>query len=434
MQTNNFKLILLVIFIGSAIFGMLTFADVIKIGKDKEAEQDFGTVNIWGTLDSNSVIRVLREVNRQNQNIRIRYTQKSKESFEVELLEAVSKNQSPDLFLITEDMIFSLKDRIQPYDYVSYPPSFLKSYFIEAGEILMSQNGLYALPIAIDPLVLYYNRTILNNKDFVYPPSFWEDFPEYVKKITERNENNQISKTAFALGQFANVNHAKEILSALFLQSGSKIIKQVGDNSLPDFTQGGRRSINPGVLSAFKFYLSFADPLSPVYTWNRSLPNSRDYFSAENLAFYFGFASELDYLKEKNPNQNFFVASLPQVKNATKKVTYAHVLGLAVSVNAKNKAGASFATPLLVNGYFAEELSRSESLVPTRRDLIAKKQEDPFMSVFYSSALSAQSWLDPNYQETQEIFKNMVEGVLSNEEKPEASLLSASNRIESLLK
>jgi len=60
------------------------------------------------------------------------------------------------------------------------------------------------------------------------------------------------------------------------------------------------------------------------------------FFSAENLAFYFGFASELPTLVNRNPNQNFFVASLPQIKNASFKLTSARVTGIAISAFSKN--------------------------------------------------------------------------------------------------
>ena len=58
--------------------------------------------------------------------------------------------------------------------------------------------------------------------------------------------------------------------------------------------------------SVLKFYTDFADPLKDVYSWNKSFSNSRDAFSAENLVFYLGYASELQSLINKNPNQNFF--------------------------------------------------------------------------------------------------------------------------------
>ena len=42
---------------------------------------------------------------------------------------------------------------------------------------------------------------------------------------------------------------------------------------------------------------------------------SIDFFSARETVFYFGFASELKTLINKNPNQNLAVAQMPQIKN-----------------------------------------------------------------------------------------------------------------------
>ncbi len=42
------------------------------------------------------------------------------------------------------------------------------------------------------------------------------------------------------------------------------------------------------------------------------MSDSKNMFLAGDLALYFGFASELDDLKNKNPNLNFDVTLFPQ--------------------------------------------------------------------------------------------------------------------------
>ena len=63
---------------------------------------------------------------------------------------------------------------------------------------------------------------------------------------------------------------------------------------------------------------------------------SLDFFSAEKTVFYFGFASELKTLINKNPNQNLAVAQMPQIKNVDSSITSARVTGIAISSFSKN--------------------------------------------------------------------------------------------------
>ena len=109
-----------------------------------------------------------------------------------------------------------------------------------------------------------------------------------------------------------------------------------------------------------KFYTNFSDPSQSLYSWNASFPNSGDDFSSENLAFYFGFASELQSLINKNPNQNFFVASVPQIKNSNSKLTEAHVTGMAILASSKNINTAFTAASLMATGNFASAVCDSD--------------------------------------------------------------------------
>src|SRR3989338_1444800 len=177
----------------------------------------------------------------------------------------------------------------------------------------------------------------------------------------------------------------------------------------------------------------FSDPSKPVYSWNRSFPDSDNVFSAENLAFYFGYASELQSLVNKNPNQNFFVAPMPQIKNSNFKLTGARVTGLAISSFSKNFDTAFTAASLMTNGDFASKFAAALDTPPARRDLLATKPADAYSPIFYSSALYAKSWLDPSPEDTDNIFSGMVNAVLSNNLSVGDAVKDASSKLSLLL-
>ena len=161
--------------------------------------------------------------------------------------------------------------------------------------------------------------------------------------------------------------------------------------------------------------------------------NSSDAFSAENLAFYFGYASELQSLIDKNPNQNFLVAPMPQIRNSTFKLTSGHTTGIAISAFSKNLNTALTAASLMTNGDFAGKFATSLGVAPVRRDLLKVIPTDSYSPTFYSSAFFARGWLDPSPKDTDNIFQGMVEKVLSNSMSPASSVTDASAKLGLLL-
>ncbi len=408
---GNFQIILIVVFIAAAIMGVLVFAGVIKIGTDTTSDGSLGTVVLWGTESSQDIAGPLETFNKANPTFIVKYVQKFPETFDNDLLEALATGTGPDMFFITDSLAYKYSNKIYKIPYTSYPLASFKNNFARAGEVFLTNEGMVAFPMAIDPLVMYYNRSILDANNIVYPPSTWDEFQSLVPILTKKDDSNKIIKSTVAMGQFSNILHAKDILATLFMQLGNTIITEKNGSYISQLESGDAKTDLSTVL---KFYTDFSDPLKDVYSWNRSLKNSQDEFSAENLAFYFGYASELPTLISKNPNQNFAVAPMPQIKGTTAKATYSHVTGIAISTLSKNFSTAFMAAGLLATTDFAGSYAKAIGYVPVRRDLLAVKQTDSFGPILYSSALYGVSWLDPSTSSTDSIFRNMVENVLSN--------------------
>ena len=277
---------------------------------------------------------------------------------------------------------------------------------------------------------MYYNRSILDAKGIVYPPTFWDEMSSLVPAITEKNDSNKIIKSAVALGHFSNVAHAKDILATLFMQTGNPIVAEK-DGAFNSALGGSGSQQN--LASILKFYTDFANPTENVYSWNRSLPESADAFSGEDLAFYFGFASELTALVNRNPNQNFFIAPIPQIRGSNFKLTGARVTGLAISSFSKNFNTAFTAASLMATGDFADKLRVVGGMVPARRDLLANVPADSYSPAFYNSALFARSWLDPDSRGTDDIFRNMIDSVLSNSAGTGQAVSDADSKLNLLL-
>lgn len=409
---GNFQIIVLIVFIAAAVFGLLVFSGTIPLGNQSNKDGALGTVVLWGTAKAELLANPIDDFNRANPTFIVKYVQKSAETFDQDLLEAMASGVGPDLFFLPDNLVFDYANKIYVIPYESYSAASFLNTFSSAGEVFMFSKGILAFPITIDPLMMYYNRSILESNGIVYPPAYWDDVVNLVPTLTKKDELNKIIKSTTALGQFSNVMHAKDILTALFMQAGNQIISEKTGRFSSTLGESGASQISLDTM--LSFYTSFADPLKNVYSWNRSFSNSRDAFSADNLAFYFGYASELSTLINKNPNLNFSVASFPQIKNTPFKLTAGKVTGIAVSNFSKNLGTALTAVSLLVTSDFASKYAEITQTSPARKDLLSVKMSDAFNPVFYTSALYARSWLDPSSVDTDKIFQNMVEGTLSN--------------------
>ena len=424
----NFKLIILIVFIVAAVFGILVFSGAIPIGSNSAGS--LGTVVLWGTVPSPLISSAIKDFNEANPTFVVNYVQKSPDTFDQDLLEALASGTGPDMFFLPDNLVFHYSNKILTIPYTSYPLSVFKNAFAGAGEVFLTSNGILAFPMSIDPLMMYYNRSILDANGIVYPPATWNDMTSMVPTLTKKDDSNKILKPAIALGQFSNVTYAKDILATLFMQAGNPIITE-NNGILSSSLSSSVGSYNlPSIL---KFYTDFADPNNAVYSWNKSFDDSTDVFSSDNLAFYFGYASELKSLVNRNPNQNFFVSGMPQIKNSSFKLTGAHVTGLAISSSSKNLTTAFTAASLMATGTFADSFAAATGVPPARRDLLAIKQDDAFSPIFYGSALYAKSWLDPSPKDTDNIFNGMIDAVLSNDMSPNNAVGDANSKLQLLL-
>lgn len=423
----SFQIIILVVFIFAAIFGVLVFSGAIPIGDKADEPGGLGTVVVWGTVKGERLSLALENFNAANPSFVVKYVEKSAESFDRNLLEALASGAGPDMLFLPEDLVFHYSNKLYPIPYQTYPLATFKNTFAGAGEVFLSSGGILALPLVVDPLLMYYNRSTLDANAVIYPPSSWDDLIALVPKLTKKDESNKISKSTLALGHFANVAHAKDILSALFMQTDNPIVSQKPNGSFTSDLDSG------SAASVLRFYTDFADPAKSVYSWNKSFPNSVDVFSRGDLAFYFGFASELAALINRNPNQNFLPAPIPQLKGANFKLTGAHVLGVAVLASSRNLSTAFTSANLMAGTDFADRFAKALFLPPARRDLLAQKPLDAYSPFFYDSALYAKSWLDPSPKDTDAIFRSMIEGVLSNTFDPGDAVSDAHSKLNFLL-
>jgi len=408
MRMSVFQTVLLASFGALAISGLLIFALFVGGGNSNA----IGPVTIWGTFDRSSFDAVLDSSIYSKQLTDVTYIQKDSATFGQELTNALAGGTGPDLFFLRQDDSVRDANKILsiPYTYLSH--SQFEDTFVEAAQPYLGTDGVLGIPVLIDPMVMYWNRDLLSVAGIAQPPQYWGELQGMVQRLVKRSDSGAISKAAVSFGEYSNVQHAKDILSLIILQTGGSITRlDVEGNLLPAlraYASGSAQSAE----SAVRFYTEFADPTKINYSWNRSLPNSRAAFTAGDLAFYFGYASEASAITRANPNLNFGVAPVPQVRDASRARTVAHVYALAVSRLSVNPQGAITAANLIGSDVVGAALSAEFGVPSARRDVLAAG-EGVANPLFLRESLIAQSWVDPNPEATNLVFRDMIEGVVS---------------------
>jgi ABC-type glycerol-3-phosphate transport system substrate-binding protein len=325
------------------------------------------------------------------------------------------------MILLDPGLLTKQSDKIIATPYSLFSERDFKDTFADQGNLFLSPEGVLAIPISIDPIVMYYNKDILNQKGIITPPLYWNDFITLAPKLSEVSQpSGTLVKSMVALGEYDNISHAKDILAMLMLQLGNPIVST--ETKFADkvpyvvykatFGQENSEGARVGE-SSLRFYTQFADPAKTTYSWNKSFSNSRDLFVSGKLAFYFGYASEYNAIRDKNPNISFDIARVPQVKDYPTKVTYGKMLGIAVLKSSRNQAAAFNTSQYLISPEYAPFLASTLGTAPARRDLLSVKQEDAYNGVVYPSAIIARGWLDPDSEKSDKIFRNMITAVVS---------------------
>lgn len=407
------------------ILGFLGVIPIFKSGQEtSQGVPQEAILTFWGIDPSENFKGVLENYLNAYKNVRVNYQQIDEKTYENTLLNAWATGKGPDVFMFHRSWVYRQGDKVAPAPETKFSLYNLRQLFPDVIENDFSHQGkIYALPLYLDSLALFYNKDIFNAKGIALTPTTWNDFKNLIKPLTEFDFSRQIKKSAAAIGGSAkSINNAPDFLSLLMLQFGSYIVNP--ENLKVEFDQKSFEALN--------FYLQFATPSNPYYTWTDSFGNSIDSFASGDAAMIFNYAKEIPLIKQKNPFLNFSVTSMPQF-NLNQPLNYANYWGLAVSKQSvKQNLAWNFIIFMTTNQTTAEIYVRDSGLPPALRILINKYLTDPNLGTFAKQALSSKSLHQKDYRMFGQSFSNMIESVLSGKQTAPDALDSASNAINSL--
>jgi len=435
-------------------------------------------LEVWGTLDdSTDYAAIIAQYKKLNPYVgEIKYRKFAQESYKQELVDAMASGTGPDIFMIGNGWLPSFENKLEPAPAPLMSELDIKNNFpdVVVGDF-MDGEKVYAAPLTIDSMQLYYNRDMFNAAGITSPPKTWLEFQADAVKLTKLDANGNFSTSGGAIGTGLNINRAGDLLNLLMLQNGVEFPTKKGMLAKIDegFVGPNGNVIQAGE-QALGFYTQFAklstasNTTNNFYIWNNRQHYSVDAFAEGSVAMMFNYSWQKDVIKSKNPKLNFSVVSVPQI-NPDKPAGYANYWGFAVARNkttAAATAGQVAAAPvsnavrtheawqflrfltLKNNGTItlynavtknskpfpvsfdpAADYLKKTNQPAARRDLIENQKTDIDLGVFAEGNLIAKHWYQADPDAVDKIFTDMIESVNRGDVNLREALALAKNKI-----
>ena len=433
MKLRPFELALVIIF---AILGV-TALIMLKTFSGGESDPTnpaviVGTVTIWGTLPAEGINKILYDLGNENEAYKkVYYKYYRPDDFDSVLLKALADGVGPDLVIVSQEKLVAMRKRIQPVSYQSFPIRDVRDLYLDGAQIFALSDGLYGYPIAVDPLMMYWNRDILATEGFLEAPRTWEVlinnmFPKLIKRDFDRT----IRRSVVAMGEYNNVRNAFGIVSMLLIQGGSERVVEDTSGSYQIKLRVAEDGSSDPLRIAADFYTRFSKPSNSLYSWNRSFDEDRLQFIAEDLALYFGYASEGPQIEKSNPNLNFDIAEVPQGADATVRRTYGKFYAISLLKSSDNISGASSVMLDFGGVEMSKKIALASDMVPAYRSLVSAGSNGTYGRVSYQSAPIALGWLNPTLSTTNPIFATMLQDINENRRDIDGATFDTVTRLE----
>ncbi|MFT5037350.1 MAG: ABC-type glycerol-3-phosphate transport system substrate-binding protein [Candidatus Azotimanducaceae bacterium] len=426
-----FQIITLAVFVALAIVSILLLSGFSPSGSEDDATYGDRVV-IWGVLEARVFNEAIDEIGNSDEAFEVvSYRQIDSRSFDDILVNAIAEGNSPDLVLLPGSKLVHNRSKLSAFSSETISEGDFSNTYIDGAEIFARPDGVYALPLAVDPIVMYWNKDMFANNGLAQAPSTWESVVSTVAPALIQTDNNRnLQQSALAFGEVRNVQNAKEILLLLALQSGSKMVYEQNGQYVIELNKSRSGNGLPPLEASAQFFTNFSNANNQLYSWNRSQPLDKNMFVAGNLGLYFGFGSELDSIVSKNPNLSFDMAAVPQGASATIRRTYGEFYGFAIPKASQNKQGALLVAKKFTSSDVSAYISELFKMAPASRNAVAAGSSDTYRQIILNSALIARGWLDPGSAQTDKVFQDMIENVSSGRMQLNAAVRDAELKLQ----
>lgn len=414
------------IIIGLSLLVVIAFL-VWRFGPNfNQVSQQSGPVTLtyWGLWEEENMLRpVIARYQELNPDITINYVRQSSLNYRTRVQTQIREGAGPDVFRLHNSWLIMFANDLAPAPADIFNMNEYQATFYPVASASFVQNSqIYAAPIEVDGLALYYNEELLSGVGGV-PPRSWQEFIDLSTKMTVKDTTGQIKTAGAALGTASNVDHWSDILGLLFLQQPN-----VDFNAIS----------SPGAVEVMRFYTSFIiDPRRK--SWDINLPSSTQVFAQGQLGFYFAPSWRAHELRQMNPNLKFKTVPVPQLPG--RQVGWATFWGEAVSAKSTHQKEAwkfvKFLTSQEAQRLLYTEAAKIRLFGEpySRLDLASEIASDPVAGAFVTQGPYYQFWYTASNTfdaginvDVNKYFEDAINATLQGKD-PQASLQTVAQGI-----
>lgn len=379
---------MLLIILGSVLIVVIAITIVLLVlnsNKSNNNNSSVGTGELvyWGLWEPSSVIQpLIDEYESAHPGITILYSQQTSTNYESRLYTRLQQSSSssepaPDIFRIHNTWIPKYYKYLYPLPSSIMSTSIYASTFYPTAvsDFTAKDGNIYAIPLEIDGLVIFYNKQLLATAGVSTPPTDWDSFISLAQQLTKKNSSGQITQSGLAIGTAKNITDAPEILSFLFLEEGVNIIDETRTTVTLNTTKA---------QSVLDTYTSFATGDDAI--WSPDLETDLNMFMEGKLAMMIAPSWRAFDIIQGAPTIEFGTATLPQLAANDTPIYYSSYWGEAVSKNSSNPTAAWDFINFLVQKEQQKKLYSNQSAI--------RAFGEPYSLVELNSEMVGQSYVD----------------------------------------
>ena len=378
--------------------------------------------------------------------------------FENLLINAIAEGKGPDIFSIKNTKVAKHRGKISPAPNSIFPAAeFKNTFFAVAADDLIFENKVYAAPLYIDTLALYFNKKVFrdNLPSSDRPAKTWEKLKEQVYGLTKKdNSIERFSLSGIALGRADNISLAVDILQLLFLQFQTQFYenkKAVFADQQGTF-EGTGKAFYRG-REALQLFTSFAIPSWKNYSWNLLITafdgakKEIGAFVRGKTAMIFGYSSLYENLKteieaaQKAQKTNLKISDIdiapaPQLLDPAesgRQDSFANYYALAVSRNSSNAPTAWKFLKFLTSAQSLQDFHEKTHRPTSRKDMAETQISENLFGIFASQASFAKSLATYDDEDFYQIFKTAIDEVVKSKSSISDALNLAQKRMNCVL-
>lgn len=354
------------------------------------------------------------------------------------LLNAMAKGAGPDMFMLRNDDLKAYQEYIIPlagFDSRAVE-SYKKSFVDLVGQETIINGKLYGVATYVDNLQLYYNKALLDQNSIPTPAVTWSDIQKQARTLSKPKDRGfNLSTISLGIGnigtQPSNIIENQDIVPMLIAQYGGTIFDDKTNTIGFQTTDGQTKN---AFSDAVNFYLDFSNNKSDQYSWDEYMGNNLDEFLQNRLVYMIGYKDLDKTIKERRPDLDYQVASLPQVNEKQKRTFgryFVTALSKSLEEDSKDQVTVKRACAEDFLKYMTSEVAQKSYIAQTQmpsafRTILADQLNvsgDQKTRIFAEGSLIAVNYYKPDVLNTEKIWGELASSARST--KDVASSLSA---------